>query len=156
MAAGSDLTQRQYAVLAAVAADEGLTQAELVRSTGIDRSTLAELVGRMRSKGLLERERSSKDGRANAVRLTEEGKSVLASAEPGAKAADKALLKLIPSSKRDGFLAALRALATEPHGPRDTAEPKAKKPKKDKKAKRKAKKAKAEAEPAAEPTPALG
>ena len=37
------VTQRQFAVLAAVAAHEGLTQADLVRSTGIDRSTLAEL-----------------------------------------------------------------------------------------------------------------
>ena len=46
------VTQRQYAVLAAVAAHEGLTQTDLVRSTGIDRSTLADLVARMIGKSL--------------------------------------------------------------------------------------------------------
>jgi len=58
-------TQRQYAVLASVSAREGLTQADLVKATGIDRSTLADLVARMMAKGLLARERSSEDGRAN-------------------------------------------------------------------------------------------
>ena len=40
------LTQRQFAVLVAVAAKAGLTQTDLVRATGIDRSTLADLVAR--------------------------------------------------------------------------------------------------------------
>ena len=35
------ITQRQYTVLAAAAAQDGLTQNDLVRSTGIDSSTLA-------------------------------------------------------------------------------------------------------------------
>ena len=45
--AGAKLTQRQFAVLHATAEREGLTQTELVKATGIDRSTLAELVARM-------------------------------------------------------------------------------------------------------------
>ena len=45
--AGPDgLTQRQFAVLEAVAARSGLTQTDLVKATGIDRSTLADLVAR--------------------------------------------------------------------------------------------------------------
>src|SRR5690606_32646506 len=63
------LTQRQFAVLEAVAARSGLTQTDLVKATGIDRSTLADLVARMTTKGLLERERSALDARAKAVRL---------------------------------------------------------------------------------------
>ena len=62
------VTQRQYAVLAAVAEHEGLTQTDLVRATGIDRSTLADMIARMISKGYLARERSATDGRANTVR----------------------------------------------------------------------------------------
>src|SRR5271165_1682879 len=47
-AAGSaSLTQRQFTVLAAAAAADGLTQNDLVRAIGIDRSTLAYLVARM-------------------------------------------------------------------------------------------------------------
>ena len=37
------ITQRQFAVLAAANAREGATQADLVRVTGIDRSTLADI-----------------------------------------------------------------------------------------------------------------
>ncbi len=133
------VTQRQYAVLAAVEAHEGLTQADLVRSTGIDRSTLAELVSRMITKGLVSRERSSQDGRANTVSLTDQGRQALQEAGPRAEAADEAIIKLVPSGKRGGFMAGLRALAAE----RPTAsEPKPAKAKKaDKKAKKKGKKA---------------
>ena len=68
---GALLTQRQYAVLAAVSANEGLTQSELVRATGIDRSTLADMIARMIENGYLARQRSSVDARAKTVRLTE-------------------------------------------------------------------------------------
>ena len=88
---GSDgLTQRQFAVLEAVAAKAGLTQTDLVRATGIDRSTLADLVTRMTAKGLLERERSTLDARAKAVRLSPEGAARLEAARPQVEAADAA------------------------------------------------------------------
>jgi DNA-binding MarR family transcriptional regulator len=132
------VTQRQYAVLAAVAAREGLTQADLVRSTGIDRSTLAELVARMLGKGLIARERSNEDGRANTVSLTDKGRTALMEAQPRAQAADEAIMKLVPSGKRSGFLSALRAFSKE----RGKDEDKPPKGKKAKKARRKAKRAK--------------
>jgi DNA-binding MarR family transcriptional regulator len=145
------VTQRQFAVLAAVAAHEGLTQADLVRATGIDRSTLAELVARMLGKGLLARERSNEDGRANTVSLTDKGRTSLAEAEPRAHAADQAILKLVPSGKRGGFLASLRALSAERPKLSDEKNAKGKKAKKaKKKAAKKAKKGRktGETEPA--------
>lgn len=146
------VTQRQYAVLAAVAAREGLTQADLVRSTGIDRSTLAELVARMIGKGLIARERSNEDGRANTVSLTEKGRTALHEAQPRAHAADEAIMKLVPSGKRGGFLSALRALSAE--RPKN-GEDKAGKAKKGKKAKKKARKARKAAKKAETAEPAL-
>lgn len=98
------ITQRQYAVLAAVAVHEGLTQTDLVRATGIDRSTLADLVARMIGKGLLARERSVIDARANTVSLTPAGRDSLAAATPRVAAADARILKLLPTRKRDAFL----------------------------------------------------
>jgi DNA-binding MarR family transcriptional regulator len=91
-------------VLAAVAVHEGLTQTDLVRATGIDRSTLADLVARMIGKGLLARERSVVDARANTVSLTAAGRDALASATPRVAAADARILKLLPTRKRDAFL----------------------------------------------------
>jgi len=110
--AGSDApTQRQFAVLSAVAADEGLTQTDLVRATGIDRSTLADLVARMIGKGLLARERSSTDARANTVRLTEAGRAALRSAAPKVAAADEKILSLVPTRARESFLSVLLSMS---------------------------------------------
>ena len=105
------ITQRQFAVLNAVDANEGLTQTDLVRATGIDRSTLADLVARMMTKGLLGRERSPTDGRANTVRLTEAGRLALLEAAPRVEAADARILALLPGKQRDGFLKTLAALS---------------------------------------------
>lgn len=105
------ITQRQFAVLTAVAQNEGLTQTDLVRATGIDRSTLADMVARMISKGLLERERSSIDARANTVRLADHGRAELAAARPRVEGADRRILALLPRGKRDSFLNVLRAFA---------------------------------------------
>ena len=110
--AGPDgLTQRQFAVLEAVAARSGLTQTDLVKATGIDRSTLADLVARMTTKGLLERERSTLDARAKAVRLSPEGEAALLAARPRVEAADKRIMGLLPKSKRDSFLDLLCSLS---------------------------------------------
>lgn len=119
-AAGSGaVTQRQYTVLAAAAAHDGLTQNDLVRATGIDRSTLADLVARMLVKGLLIRERSATDGRANSVRLSQAGRAALAAGAAPAGEADAKLLAALSPKKRDGFLKTLTAITTAP-------EPKAK------------------------------
>lgn len=109
--AGPDgLTQRQFAVLEAVSARSGLTQTDLVKATGIDRSTLADLVARMTAKGLLERERSTLDARAKAVRLSEAGQMALEAARPRVVAADKRILALLPKARREGFLDLLTSL----------------------------------------------
>lgn len=145
------VTQRQYAVLAAVESQEGLTQTDLVRITGIDRSTLADMAARMIAKGLLERQRSETDARANAVSLTEAGRLALAEAQPKMAAADARLLKLVSSGKRETLVGLLRDLvkageeaaepaaekpAKAPKAPKAAKTPKAEKPKKGKKLKK--------------------
>ena len=120
------LTQRQFAVLEAVSHRSGLTQTDLVRATGIDRSTLADLVSRMTVKGLLDRERSTIDARAKAVSLSAEGQAALDAARPKVEAADKRILALLPKGKRDGFLALLAELAGEADAAPDKAKAEAK------------------------------
>jgi len=148
------ITQRQYAVLAATAEHEGATQADLVRSTGIDRSTLADMATRMIAKGLLERERSTLDARANAVSLTEAGRSALEDAKPRMAAADARLLKLIGGhGRRNTFVDLLRDLVKKgdaadapvekpPKAPKPAKAAKAAKPGKGPKLAKPAKKAK--------------
>jgi DNA-binding MarR family transcriptional regulator len=136
------LTQRQFAVLSAVMAKEGCTQSELVRATGIDRSTLAELVARLIGKDLLARERSALDARANTVRLTDAGRAAVQAAGPKVAQADARIMALMPGARRDAFLKTLREMARAAgkgeHG--DGEARKEKKAKADKPAKKKKKK----------------
>jgi DNA-binding MarR family transcriptional regulator len=103
MATG-DLTPRQYAVLVAVSQNEGLSQTHLVEKTGVDRSTLADIVRRMLKKGLLQRRRTKEDARAYSVKLTEEGWKVLKAADTLARRVDDKILAVLPGQQRERFL----------------------------------------------------
>ena len=106
-----DLTPRQFAVLVTVSQNEGLSQTHLVERTGIDRSTLADIVRRMLKKGLLQRRRTKEDARAYAVKLTEEGWRVLRSAEPLARRVDDRVLAVLPNqTQRDRFVSDLNTI----------------------------------------------
>lgn len=103
----SDLTPRQFAVLKIVAKTEDLSQTDLVNATGIDRSTLADIVRRLVERGLLQRKRTKEDARAYAVRITASGRSALNSASPAAQLTEDRLLGALPAGQRADFLKAL-------------------------------------------------
>jgi DNA-binding MarR family transcriptional regulator len=131
------ITQRQYAVLAALADHAGATQTQLVKLTGIDRSTLADMVARMIGKDLLARERSAADGRANAVQLTDTGREALEAARPKMDEADARLLKLISGGgRRTTLVSILRDLVRACDEPADSKRGKADKPPKKRKRKK--------------------
>jgi DNA-binding MarR family transcriptional regulator len=104
------LTPRQFAVLTAVSEQEGLTQTELVGRTGIDRSTLADIVARLLNRGLIQRRRAKDDGRAYAIKLSAQGAKALRDAQPGAAAADTRLLASLPPARRQDFLESLNLI----------------------------------------------
>lgn len=106
-----DITLRQFAVLAAVAEQEGCTQSDLVKSTGIDRSTLADMVARMEKRGLIERRQAKLDARAKAVHMTEAGTAALEAAKPVVQKADEAILDMMPKTRRRAFIGVLGLLA---------------------------------------------
>lgn len=105
-----DLTARQFAVLLTVGQNEGLSQTNLVERTGIDRSTLADVVRRMLKKGLLQRRRTREDARAYAVKLTDEGSKLLKSVEAMARRVDDRILACLPAGQRDRFLQDLNTI----------------------------------------------
>ena len=109
----SGLTHRQFTVLLAVDSNDGKSQTDLVKVTGIDRSTLADLVARLLAQGYLQRRRTKDDGRTNAIRITAVGKKMLKMAQPGADEVDRQLLTLIAGGDRKPFLDNLAVLAVE-------------------------------------------
>src|SRR5215472_19297725 len=107
----NDLTKQQYTLLAALEHNDGVSQTALVDITGIDRSTLAEMVRRMLDKGLLSRERTEEDQRANAVAISPMGRKALRSARNASDRAEKALLETLPLPERQKFIRSLIQIA---------------------------------------------
>jgi len=111
-ACACELTKQQFTLLAALENNEGVSQTALVEMTGIDRSTLAEMVRRMLERGLLSRERTETDARANSVAITGNGRKSLRAGRLAAERAEKALLEVLPPSERAKFIKSLSTIAT--------------------------------------------
>ena len=114
------ITLRQFSVLSVIAEEEGVSQSHLVRATGIDRSTLADMAARMEKAKLIKRTVSKSDARAKSLSLMAAGRKALAQAAPGVLAADRMLMDSLPSTRRDGFLKTLTAFA---HAAEEDAKP---------------------------------
>ena len=110
-AGGKELTKQQFTLLCALEQNDGTSQTALVEITGIDRSTLAEMVRRMLEKGLLSRERTEEDQRANAVAISPAGRKALRGARNAADRAERALLEALPQPERQKFVKALSQIA---------------------------------------------
>lgn len=95
-AAESPLTARQLMVLQAVSENDGCSQTKVVEMTGIDRSTLADVVRRLMKTGLIKRKRSQKDQRAHVLTITETGSRELAKADSARKKAEKEVIAQFP------------------------------------------------------------
>ncbi|MEM6534955.1 MAG: MarR family transcriptional regulator [Pseudomonadota bacterium] len=128
------LTIRQFAVLAALHDENGQSQSSLVDATGIDRSTLADMVQRMEKGGLVKRVKSEDDARAKAVSLTSAGEKAFQDGAPTVAEADSILLSGLRSTRRESLIKALTIIAGEYE---DEDEHKGKKGKKKKKKKKK-------------------
>ncbi len=115
-----DLTPRQFAVLKALTANEDPSQSVLVEKTGIDRSTMADIIRRLVTKSLVQRRRTRRDARMYAVRLTDKGRTALSNAEPAVRETDERILSAIPVAQRDAFLRALNRIV-ETIGPNAAA-----------------------------------
>lgn len=108
---GDSITLRQFAVLAAIAEQPGLSQSDLVRATGVDRSTLADMMAKMEKRGWVVRTLSPSDKRAYSVLLGQAGGTLLSATMQHARAADAAILDLLPRTKRRTFLNTLTKLS---------------------------------------------
>lgn len=106
----TDLTPRQLAVLIAVANNDSRNLSRLVEVTGIDRSTMAELVRRLIRKGLLQSEQARFDARSYSIRLTDKGGEALADASLVARLVDERLLGALPVASRAPFSSDLECI----------------------------------------------
>jgi DNA-binding MarR family transcriptional regulator len=85
------LSGRQYVVLAVMESDEPASQLELAKLTGLLPAQVVPVLDELEARGLVERRRSETDRRRSVVRLTAEGRALLARADE----LDRALVDLM-------------------------------------------------------------
>ena len=111
--AGINLTARQYVVLVTAAENDGASQQDIIDATGIDRSTVSQIMQTMIRKGLVKRKRTKEDARAYAITLTEHGRDVLKTSESIVTGVDEALMGALPSTRAKTFIDNLRSIIAQ-------------------------------------------
>jgi DNA-binding MarR family transcriptional regulator len=105
-----DMTLSQYAVLAAVKQLGAPSQTQITKITGIDRSTLGDLVTRLSGRRLIVAYDDPRDGRATVIRLTTGGRHALAQAGKVYARVETTLLEVLPEPRRCDFLSTMQRL----------------------------------------------
>lgn len=108
------LTPRQFAVLLGVFQNDGINQTDLVRLSGIDRSTLTEILRRLSARGLIQRRRMERDQRSNILSVTPVGVQALEDAFGAMERAQKRIMEPVPAGQRAAALELLSLLAGYP------------------------------------------
>ena len=107
-------TPRQFAVLLNVHQNDGINQTDLVRLSGIDRSTLTEILRRLVERGWITRRRMESDQRTNALSTTAAGDDVLIGAFDAMVRAQERILEPVPPHRREEAINLLALLAGDP------------------------------------------
>ena len=90
-----EMSPGRFAILALINDNPGMNQAELSRSDGRDKSTLALALKDLEKRGLVTRKRSRTDGRAYHLELTASGKKQLEALTEHAQAHDRRLDQIV-------------------------------------------------------------
>lgn len=104
------ITPVQYSIMSVVAAQPGLDQIRLAQEVGVDRATLANVLARLETRGLLRRKQGQEDRRLKLVRLTPKGNRLLAQVVEPARRAHARTIEALPEAERATFLRALAGL----------------------------------------------
>jgi DNA-binding MarR family transcriptional regulator len=100
---------REWAALLCLHDERELSQAEVARLLGIDRTTMVALVDELQTKGLVTREPRADDRRKNRVQLTAAGREIL---HEGEQLADEIERKFLAVLGEQGAVRLKRALQT--------------------------------------------
>jgi DNA-binding MarR family transcriptional regulator len=98
------ITSPQFAALNALYCEMNLDQRTLGRRVSLDRSTMAEVVSRLSSRGLIRTGRDSRDGRRKTIALTNKGLHTVQQLIPRTHAMTARLVGPLDAAGRDQLL----------------------------------------------------
>jgi DNA-binding MarR family transcriptional regulator len=105
------ISPRDHAVLTTAMTGQ-LTQTEIARIVGLDKTTMVVTVDELEMAGLAERLRSHSDRRARVIEVTDEGERMVRAADKVLDRVREDVLSALPAEDRDVFLRALCTLAS--------------------------------------------
>jgi DNA-binding MarR family transcriptional regulator len=108
---GGELTGPQCAVLFVISGTPEIAQKHLGELAALDRSTAADLIARLESRGWVLRDRSPSDARVKTLLLTDEGREVVDRAGPGVQPVQDRLLSPLDPAEQSRFMDQLRRIA---------------------------------------------
>jgi DNA-binding MarR family transcriptional regulator len=108
-----EITPDQFTALRIIGEHQGkgLSQRELTELMSSDPNTVASLVERMESNGLIQRKPHEKDRRAHRIKLLAKGRRTYATAREIAVGLQKDILSALPAERREAFLQDLTVVA---------------------------------------------
>lgn len=108
--ANLDLTQKQVSVMWLVDEHPGISQIEVGQRLSMDRATTMTIVNRLQEREYLRRERSTSDGRKQALHLTGEGDEALASAKQAVRDHEAWLKRRFTSAETEKLVEMLKRI----------------------------------------------
>lgn len=105
------VTGRQVGVLIAIDDRVPLSQQEVARRLGVDRTTMVALIDELETAGLVQRRPDPADRRRNVVALTPAGTATLEQASRATRDAERRFLGSLSAPEEAAFRQALRAVA---------------------------------------------
>jgi len=109
----SGLRPRPFMTLIAIQQNPGVTQNDLVRITGSDRSTIGELIQRFETRGFITRTRDVNDQRVNLLYVTDQGMQAVRDSLQGTMRAEERFREMVPAEHRETFFKILAQLAED-------------------------------------------
>jgi MarR family transcriptional regulator, lower aerobic nicotinate degradation pathway regulator len=105
-----DVTPMQFSIMSVAGTKPGLDQTALAQEIGVDRTTLANVVARLETRGILRRVRAQTNHRLKCVHLTAAGQRTVAQMEGAVARAHNRTVEALTVEEREVFMAALRLL----------------------------------------------
>ena len=111
--AAYEATPQQYAVLSALAENDGVDQITLAGLCAFNRTTAGEVIDRMEANGLLKRRDNESDRRVKNIFISKAGLSRLAQLNDAVKRVQQRLLEPLKPAERAKFVEYLTRIASE-------------------------------------------
>lgn len=98
------ITPVQYSLMTTLGAYGEMDQNSLAKEIGLERTSVAEVIPRLESRGLLTRRQSTEDKRVKLVKLSRKGLYLLKKMDASVQSAHDRTVEGIPEEQRDLFL----------------------------------------------------